>query len=138
MTTTLSKCSCPDPTLCERLGQHINGRLWEIWQCAETGRCLYIDVITAKQYQLLWKAGVGKMATAEVTSVVVPRGKWPLIAKIIAKMRSEEDTGIGDAIARHLARFGAEGMKRVYKRLTGSDCGCGNRQAALNQRFPYA
>lgn len=28
-------CNHPDPALCEQLGEHIHGRLWELW----TGIC---------------------------------------------------------------------------------------------------
>jgi hypothetical protein len=31
-----------------------------------------------------------------------------------------------------------EAFKRYYKVITGRDCGCSDRQAALNQRFPLS
>jgi hypothetical protein len=64
--------------------------------------------------------------------------KWPWIARMIAGMRIPEDKGIGDTVARHLGRFGGDGFKRIYKRLTGSECGCANRQQVLNQLYRYA
>lgn len=30
-------CTCPDPALCARLGRHILGRLWDIWQGTADG-----------------------------------------------------------------------------------------------------
>ena len=29
----IEKCDCPNPKLCHRLGRHIRGRLWELWNC---------------------------------------------------------------------------------------------------------
>lgn len=66
-----------------------------------------------------------------------PVTEWPLTARILAKLRAESDAGLGDTIHRHLARFGADAMKRFYKRITGSDCGCANRQDKINRMFPY-
>ena len=33
--------------------------------------------------------------------------------------------------------LGGETFKRWYKRLTGGDCGCEDRRAGLNVRYPY-
>jgi hypothetical protein len=61
----MDPCNCPDPKLCQRLKQHINGRLWEIWSG------INIDPKTAAQYRTLWErqAGLkGGLADAEPKS----------------------------------------------------------------------
>ncbi len=63
--------------------------------------------------------------------------KWPLKAKVISRLRLPGEAGLGDTVARVLARFGADGMKRLYKAVTGQDCGCGDRQQKLNAMYPY-
>jgi len=67
-----------------------------------------------------------------------PIAEWPMTARIIAKLRSPEDGGIGDTIHRHLSRFGADAMTRLYTRIVGTTCGCSDRQERLNQLFRYA
>jgi len=67
-----------------------------------------------------------------------PISEWPMTARIIAKLRSPEDGGIGDTIHRHLSRFGADAMTRLYTRIVGTTCGCSDRQERLNQLFRYA
>jgi hypothetical protein len=62
---------------------------------------------------------------------------WPLTARTIARLRSPEDKGLGDTVHRHLSRFGADAMKRLFVKLTGKDCGCDARQAKLNALYPY-
>jgi hypothetical protein len=66
-----------------------------------------------------------------------PLSEWPLLARLIARWRTDADVGLGDTIARHAARFGADAFQRLYKRITGADCGCSDRQAALNSLYPY-
>lgn len=53
-------------------------------------------------------------------------------------MAAPEDRGVGDTIARVIGPMGGDAFKRWYKRITGEDCGCGDRQAWLNQRYPYS
>jgi len=42
---------------------------------------------------------------------------------------------IGDIIQRRLGPSG-EAFKRIYKKIAGHDCGCADRQAALDHRYP--
>ena len=63
------------------------------------------------------------------------RSKWPFLARVVSSWAEEEDTGVGDIIARKLGAGGGA-FKRFYKALTGHECGCGNRQARLNEIFP--
>lgn len=62
---------------------------------------------------------------------------WPRLARWLARLRTPEDRGLGDTIARNLNRFGADAWKRLYTRITGADCGCQSRQEMLNSMFPY-
>lgn len=66
-----------------------------------------------------------------------PISEWPAIARAIYRRRKAGETGVGDTVARWIGKAGGEKFKAVYKRITGHDCGCANRQAALNQMFPY-
>lgn len=61
--------------------------------------------------------------------------KTNLIARLIYAMRRKEDTGFGDTIARVFSLFGSSAFKWVFRQLR-IDCGCANRQAALNAWFP--
>jgi len=45
-----------------------------------------------------------------------------------------KDKGFGDTLARI---FTATGVKAVVEAVAGSDCGCQERQEALNELFPY-
>jgi hypothetical protein len=56
---------------------------------------------------------------------------------VLAELRAPEDVGLGDTVARHLGRLGGDAFKRLYRKLTGGDCGCADRQAALNRLFHY-
>jgi hypothetical protein len=66
-----------------------------------------------------------------------PISEWPFLARGIARLRTAADAGLGDTIHRNLARFGADALARFYKAITGRPCGCADRQAALNNLFPY-
>ena len=67
----------------------------------------------------------------------LPVEQWPWFARAITQLASVEDKGLGDTIHRHLARFGADAVTKVYRRLVGKDCGCKDRQERLNRLFPY-
>lgn len=68
----------------------------------------------------------------------VARARWPLVVRAIATLAGGDDLGIGDTIHRHLDRFGADAMTRLYMRITGHDCGCDSRRARLNGLYPYS
>jgi hypothetical protein len=55
----------------------------------------------------------------------------------MAKAARPEDAGIGDTLARLAGNVGGEAFKRWYRRITGADCGCGDRQNKLNAMYPY-
>lgn len=64
----------------------------------------------------------------------VPRDKWPIGVKLIAEARNSGDTGVGDTVHRLIPK--ADELIAWMKRI-GIDCGCADRRASLNQRFPY-
>lgn len=67
----------------------------------------------------------------------MPREKWPLAARIIAKLATTEDRGVGDTIARVIDPLGGSVYRRWYRRITGSECSCTDRQGKLNAMYPY-
>lgn len=69
--------------------------------------------------------GEGKLVTAIADS------------KIATSAPSEPARGLGDTIARLTHATGLDKLAHLYTRVTGKDCGCQGRQAALNKFFPY-
>jgi len=76
-------------------------------------------------------------------SVAIPRDQWQLRIKAIAMFRREGDKGVGDTIANNLNRFrmfkgmGASDAFKLVMKKVGINCGCEDRQRALNARYPY-
>lgn len=68
----------------------------------------------------------------------VPREKWPLACRGVAKRAIAADKGVGDTLERLAGKVGGRKFKRIFKRITGLGCGCDDRQAWLNARYPYA
>jgi hypothetical protein len=65
------------------------------------------------------------------------RQDWPLAARLIARLAQPQDKGLGDTIERIAAKRGGDWFKAAHKAITGADCGCPDRQANLNEKFPY-
>lgn len=65
------------------------------------------------------------------------RATWPRFAHWLAKAAKPEDAGLGDTAQRLAAKMGGEALKTIYRKVTGTECGCGDRQAKLNAAFPY-
>ncbi len=68
----------------------------------------------------------------------IPRDQWPMAARIVAKLATPADVGVGDTLARTIDPLGGDIFKRWYKRITGAKCGCQNRQGSLNAMYPYS
>ena len=68
--------------------------------------------------------------------VAVPVSAWPRWALTLKRLRTANDTGVGDTAQRIAAKFGGERYKRLTKRL-GMPCGCSERQAEWNRLYPY-
>ncbi len=65
------------------------------------------------------------------------QSRWPLRMCSIARLRQPEDRGPGDTLARVTEKRGGALFKRVFKAVTGKDCGCTDRQARMNRDYPY-
>lgn len=68
---------------------------------------------------------------------VVPKSDWPAWALFFETIRIETDSGVGDTVARLIARLGGDRFKSWFQKTFGKDCGCNDRQALLNSRYPY-
>jgi len=62
---------------------------------------------------------------------------WPTVARWVAGLRKLGEIGLGDTVARVLSVIGAKTLAEAYAQITGSDCRCADRQAKLNQMYPY-
>jgi hypothetical protein len=60
----------------------------------------------------------------------------PRIVRFIESKRIESDRGVGDTLERLLASVGGRKYKRLMSWL-GASCGCEDRQAWLNKKYPY-
>lgn len=115
-------CSCKENDRCPHYGRVLVGRVWELSRdTTELGR----------QYRAYWS---GHPLPEEPPPDPT---RWPLAARALARLRGPRDRGLGDTAARVLKRFGADKLAWLYRKLTGRECGCWNRQAALNTAFPY-
>lgn len=65
----------------------------------------------------------------------LPPDRWPREVRMVADLAERGDRGLGDTIERELAGAG-ETFKRLMKQI-GVDCGCTERRAWLNARYPY-
>lgn len=66
----------------------------------------------------------------------VPRDQWPAWAKALALVRKPDDSGLGDVIARIVGPIGGDAYKAWHMRTFGESCGCADRQAGLNAKYP--
>ena len=48
-----------------------------------------------------------------------------------------KDRGFGDTLARIFTATGVKAVVEKVSEVTGTDCGCSERQETLNQIFPY-
>jgi hypothetical protein len=53
------------------------------------------------------------------------------------KSTSPKDKGFGDTLARIFTATGVKAVVEAVADATGTDCGCSQRQEALNELFPY-
>lgn len=63
----------------------------------------------------------------------VKQSTW---VELVKQFSTTEDKGIGDTVHRYLAMFGAERFKQ-WAKDNGIPCGCTERQAEWNERWPY-
>lgn len=62
---------------------------------------------------------------------------WPLLIRWIAKHRQPGDEGAGDTLERLLKKVGADRAAKAWERVAGRPCGCQDRKAWMNSRYPY-
>ena len=73
------------------------------------------------------------------------KGESYVDAKTYAEMYSHDvqeilntrSKGFGDTVAKITHSTGLHKLAELYTEITGRDCGCRNRQEALNKLFPY-
>lgn len=97
---------------------------------SKCARCTLRDAREAKPEPIWFVEGVPRVPQP------VPRDQWPMLARVVARLATKDDRGVGDTIARNLGSFG-EWWKSAFHSLTGKSCGCTDRQAYLNARYPY-
>lgn len=61
---------------------------------------------------------------------------WPGWCNLIKRFRKPTDAGIGDTVKRIADRAGGEAFKKISAAI-GIPCGCTERQARWNKRYPY-
>jgi hypothetical protein len=62
--------------------------------------------------------------------------EWPAALLPLKVLAKPGDRGAGDIIARVIGPIGGYAFKTWYRRMFGTDCGCGHRQEVLNARWP--
>ena len=75
---------------------------------------------------------------SDTTASDYPGPAWPLLLAPIKLLAQPGDRGLGDIIARTIGPVGGEAYKGWYKTIFGRSCGCADRQATLNTRFPLS
>lgn len=66
----------------------------------------------------------------------VPRDEWPLWAKALALISTDQDKGIGDVVERTIGPVASEAFKVWYKRLFAKSCECDHRKEKWNAAYP--
>lgn len=94
----------------------------------------YGDGVRPGGWDALPKAGESEAVPVQQP---VPRDAWPLAVRVLASRGRDGERGVGDTAKRLLHRMGADGLSRLYEKVTGRDCGCGDRQERMNLMFPY-
>jgi len=100
-----------------------------IWTCQKCGRSIEIP-------RANWKVkccpveGQSAKQSESIAAAKPPKRNW------LTALRIDSDAGFGDTVERLIDRFGGKRIEAALKRL-GIKCGCGDRKAWLNQRWPY-
>ena len=67
----------------------------------------------------------------------IPYADWPAWAKDLATDRQPTDAGIGDTAVHVIGARASKKFQEWYLKIIGQSCGCSDRQAWLNEIFPY-
>lgn len=151
------ECKCAQPGWCPHVGIVMDEYMQSV--CSMTRTCTISGSPLTKEFRDGWfrslysqHLAAKELKTVWQTRYPVPHDKllpkpfnvtgptdqftWPWYVRAITILQKEEDRGIGDTIHRNLARFGANHMIWLLKKLN-IDCGCHDRQDYLNAMFPY-
>lgn len=82
-----------------------------------------------------WKSKLQKRVR-NAMRMDVPFDQWPAWGKKAYELRTPEDRGVGDVVARMIP-FGDQ-FKATFKKVFGVDCGCDACQESLNVRYPFS
>jgi hypothetical protein len=63
--------------------------------------------------------------------------EWPLWAKAIKAVRSEQDSGVGDTVERIIGKENSDAYKKWHKSLFGKPCNCSKRKENWNNVYSY-
>jgi hypothetical protein len=64
--------------------------------------------------------------------------EWPIWAAALSFFKSEKDRGVGDTVERIIGKNCSKAYKTWYQSTFGKPCGCTDRKAKFNSRFPYS
>jgi hypothetical protein len=78
-----------------------------------------------------------KAAKSQRPALVKGKTRWPMWAKAIAALRAEGDAGVGDTVYRLIGPVTSEKFQRWHRLAFGRECGCPERRAEWNVRYPY-
>lgn len=62
---------------------------------------------------------------------------WPMWARYVARLKTDQDAGVGDTVKRIADRLGGQGY-RWFTKKAGMPCHCTARQEEWNRKYPYA
>lgn len=77
------------------------------------------------------------VARAVVAPVAIPEAKWPIWAAALSFFKSEKDIGVGDTVERIIGKTNSAAFKSWHLKTFGKSCGCTERKALWNAKFPY-
>lgn len=76
-----------------------------------------------------------KHSTA-IPPAAMPRDQWPMAVRILARLASDGEKGVGDTIKNQL-KIGNKDVIDWAMKAMKIPCGCDDRRIWLNARFPY-
>lgn len=134
------ECQCEKSGYCERRQMHVNVRHWE--QC-RSGKVELVDI---KCEQIKLSRESRRRASGSETIPAPPEQHQdrrepnemkppPRWVRLLQRLSTPEDIGLGATVKRLASKFGGERFKRLTKKL-GMPCKCGAREAEWNRLYP--
>jgi hypothetical protein len=99
-------------------------------------RSLFLPTKAGSLTKAIAKSFIG-VAEQAVRVKPLPFSEWPEWAKNLAKARQPGEIGLGDTAARLIGDVRSARFVYWFTALVGANCGCTERKAWLNLRFPY-